>query len=164
MLNNNLVIIGGTIGIGLSAAKAFLEQGARLVTVGRDPNSCEEAQKILGEKAKVFSGDATREETAVGAIEECMSSFDGLYHVAGGSGRKLGDGPVDELTLEGWNKTIELNLTSLMLSNRAAIKAFLNYQKTGTILNMGSVLGFSPSPPVLRHSRLCGRQIGNHWV
>ena len=33
-----------------------------------------------------------------------------------------------------------------MLSNRAAIKAFLKYQKTGTILNMGSVLGFSPTP------------------
>ena len=58
-------------------------------------------------------------------IEE-FGSFDGLYHVAGGSGRKMGDGPLHELTLEGWNKTLELNLTSLMLSNKAAIKNLLN--------------------------------------
>jgi NAD(P)-dependent dehydrogenase (short-subunit alcohol dehydrogenase family) len=69
-----------------------------------------------------------------------------LYHVAGGSGRKFGDGPLHELTLEGWNKTLELNLTSLMLSNQAAVKKFLELKKSGTILNMGSVLGFSPSP------------------
>src|SRR5205085_420848 len=72
--------------------------------------------------------------------------FDGLYHVAGGSGRRMGDGPLHELTLEGWNKTIELNLTSLMLSSQAAVKKFLEMKKPGTILNMGSVLGYSPSP------------------
>jgi hypothetical protein len=44
-----------------------------------------------------------------------------LYHVAGGSGRKFGDGPLHELTMEGWNKTLELNLTSLMLSNQAQL-------------------------------------------
>ena len=72
--------------------------------------------------------------------------FDGLYHVAGGSGRKYGDGPLHELTLEGWNKTFELNLTSLMLSNQAAIQQFLKQKSGGTILNVGSVLGYSPSP------------------
>ena len=41
---------------------------------------------------------------------------------------------------------MELNLTSLMLSNQAAIQKFLELKKPGTILNMGSVLGFSPSP------------------
>jgi NAD(P)-dependent dehydrogenase (short-subunit alcohol dehydrogenase family) len=69
-----------------------------------------------------------------------------LYHVAGGSGRKMGDGLLHELTLDGWNKTFELNLTSLMLSNQAAVKKFLELNKNGTILNMGSVLGYSPSP------------------
>ena len=75
-----------------------------------------------------------------------FGTFDGFYHVAGGSGRKMGDGPLHELTLEGWNKTFELNLTSLMLSNQAAVQKFLELKKGGTILNMGSVLGFSPSP------------------
>jgi NAD(P)-dependent dehydrogenase (short-subunit alcohol dehydrogenase family) len=58
----------------------------------------------------------------------------------------MGDGPLHELTLDGWNKTLELNLTSLMLSNQAAVKKFLELKKGGTILNMGSVLGYSPSP------------------
>ena len=38
----------------------------------------------------------------------------------------MGDGPLHELTLEGWNKTMELNLTSLMLCNQAAVKNLLN--------------------------------------
>ncbi len=41
---------------------------------------------------------------------------------------------------------MELNLTSLMLSNQAAVKKFLQLKTSGTILNMGSVLGYSPSP------------------
>ena len=58
----------------------------------------------------------------------------------------MGDGPLHELSIGGWNKTLELNLTSLMLSNQAAVRKFLELKKAGTILNMGSVLGFSPSP------------------
>lgn len=77
---------------------------------------------------------------------KAFGSITGLFHVAGGSGRKWGDGPLDEMTLDGWNKTLELNLTSLMLSNRAMIQYFLDQKKEGVILNMGSVLGFSPSP------------------
>jgi len=147
--NKNIVIIGGTTGIGLSAAKAFIAEGAKIVGVGRNANSVAEAKKILGKNAEVLAADATHPETANNSIVTCIEefgSFDGLYHVAGGSGRKFGDGPLHELTLDGWNKTLELNLTSLMLSNQAAIKKFLEQKKTGTILNMGSVLGFSPSP------------------
>ncbi len=108
-----------------------------------------QAKKILGENAEALAADATHAETATNSIITCIEkfgSFDGLYHVAGGSGRKMGDGPLHELTLEGWNKTLELNLTSLMLSNKAAVKKFLELKKSGTILNMSSVLGFSPSP------------------
>jgi len=83
---------------------------------------------------------------AISACQAQWGDLHGLYHVAGGSGRSQGDGPLHEMTLEGWNATFELNLTSLMLSNRAAIKTFLKQSHGGNILNMGSVLGFSPSP------------------
>lgn len=135
--------------MGLSAAHAFIRNGANIVAVGVDDKTCHNARKKLARNAVVLQSDATQEETAPRAIEECIEnfgSFDGLYHVAGGSGRKMGDGPLHEVTLEGWNKTFELNLTSLMLSNRAAIRSFRNQESGGTILNMGSVLGFSPSP------------------
>ena len=146
--NKNIVIIGGTTGIGLSAAKAFVAEGANVVIVGRNEGSVAEAKKLLGKKAEAFSANATNPETSIRAIDLCFNkfgSFNGLYHVAGGSGRKMGDGPLHELTLDGWNKTIELNLTSMMLSNQAAVKKFLELKKDGTILNIGSVLGYSPS-------------------
>ena len=126
--NKNIVIIGGTTGLGLSAAQAFLQQGARVVAVGPDPATNQQAQETLGTSALVLGGDATQENTAVQAIDQCRStwgSLDGLYHVAGGSGRRMGDGPLHEMSLEGWQQTLDLNLTSVMLSNRAAIRAFL---------------------------------------
>lgn len=147
--HKNIVLIGGTTGIGLSAAKAFIAEGANVVVAGRDADSVAAAKAILGENAEAISGDATDPATAIKAIALCIEKFggfNGLYHVAGGSGRKVGDGPLHELTLEGWNKTMELNLTSVMLSNQAAVRKFRELKKGGTILNMGSVLGFSPSP------------------
>jgi NAD(P)-dependent dehydrogenase (short-subunit alcohol dehydrogenase family) len=149
LANKNIVIIGGTTGIGYSAAKAFIAEGARVVIVGRNEESVSAAKNNLKENAEAFSADATHAGTTEKAIQICIEKFgdfDGLYHVAGGSGRKMGDGPLHELTLDGWNKTLELNLTSLMLSNQAAVKKFLELKKSGTILNMSSVLGFSPSP------------------
>jgi len=149
LASKNIVIIGGTTGIGLAAAKAFIAEGANVVVVGRKEDSVAAAQNMLGKKAISFSGDATIEGVAAKAIQVCMDqfgNFDGLYHVAGGSGRKMGDGPLHELTLDGWTKTLELNLTSLMLSNQAAVRKFTALKKEGAILNMGSVLGYSPSP------------------
>ncbi|MCU0368982.1 MAG: SDR family oxidoreductase [Cyclobacteriaceae bacterium] len=149
LAKKRIVIIGGTSGIGLSAAHAFIREGATVLVVGRDKEKTVLATSELGTRAIGFAGDASHENTATEAIALCvdkLGGFDGLYHVAGGSGRKFGDGPLHELTLEGWNKTIDLNLTSLMLSNRAAIKVFKELKTTGTILNMASVLGYSPSP------------------
>ena len=147
--HKNLVIIGGTTGLGLSAAKEFIHQGAKIVVVGRNPDSCDKAKQYLGKNALVIIGDAMNPETANLAIEASIAQFggfNGLYHIAGGSGRQMGDGPLHELSLTGWNKTLNLNLTSLMLSNQAAVRKFLELKKPGTILNMGSVLGNSPSP------------------
>jgi NAD(P)-dependent dehydrogenase (short-subunit alcohol dehydrogenase family) len=149
LTDKKIVVIGGTTGIGLSAARAFIAEGAKVIVAGRSKDSVTQAAKELGKNGHAVSADAIDPETAVGAIGLCLQQFggfDGLYHVAGGSGRKMGDGPLHELSLEGWNKTLELNLTSLMLSNQAAVKKFLELKRPGTILNMGSVLGFSPSP------------------
>jgi len=149
LTKKNIVIIGGTTGFGLSAALAFVKEGAHVVVVGRDEENSKKANQLIGDQGIALVGDAIAETTADEAIslcEEKFGSFDGLYHVAGGSGRKYGDGPLHTLTLEGWNKTMELNLTSLMLSNRAAIHAFKRNKTSGSILNMASVLGYSPSP------------------
>lgn len=151
--NKSIVIIGGTTGLGLSAAKAFLQGGAKVVVVGRNKDSVASANKAFEDIApgcgKSFAGDAVAPETAKEAIQTCIDSFgsfNGLYHVAGGSGRRYGDGPLHEITEEGIDFTLNLNLKSLILSNRAAVQAFLERGTSGSILNMGSVLGYSPSP------------------
>jgi len=148
LVNKALVVIGGTTGLGLSAAKAFLAEGAKLVVVGCDPQNVRAAQKTLGQSAKALVGDATNPKTALEAIQTALTtfgSFDGLYHVAGGSGRKQGDGPLHEISDEGWEYALRLNLTSLFYSNRAAAQQFLKQRSGGSVLNMSSVLGFSPS-------------------
>ena len=135
--NKKIVIIGGTTGLGLSAAKAFINAGAYVVVSGRNEQSISDAKKILGKHSDAMVADATDGSSAKLLIDHCIDifgDFDGLYHVAGGSGRKMGDGPLHELTLDGWNKTMELNLTSCMLSNQAAIRQFLAQKKQGTIL------------------------------
>lgn len=149
LTGKNLVIIGGTTGLGLSAAQAFLRNGAQVVVLGLEKESSIRAMEVLGRRAHVLTGDATEEGQAMTAIEKCLErfgGFHGLYHVAGGSGRRFGDGPLHELTLDGWNRTLHLNLTSVMLSNQAAVRQFLAQNSGGALLNMGSALAFSPAP------------------
>jgi NAD(P)-dependent dehydrogenase (short-subunit alcohol dehydrogenase family) len=108
-----------------------------------------EAGQVLGDRAIAEQGDACDPASAPRLIEKCIhrfGRFDGLYHVAGGSGRRMGDGPLHEITDEGWAATITLNQTSAFNSARAACRAFLDRKTGGAILLMGSVLGYSPSP------------------
>lgn len=149
LCNHTIVVVGGTSGLGLAGAKACIAAGACVVIVGHCEDEVESAVRKLGAGARGVVGDATCPETVPRAIECAMrefGSFTGLYHVAGGSGRRAGDGPLHELSDEGWRYTLNVNLTSMMLSNRAAVRQFLKQGSGGSILNMGSTLGYSPAP------------------
>jgi NAD(P)-dependent dehydrogenase (short-subunit alcohol dehydrogenase family) len=149
LADKSIVIIGGTTGLGLSAAHAFVAAGAGVVIVGRNQRSLDSALAALGRSATGFAGDAIDSKAAERAVALAVKRFgqlDGLYHVAGGSGRRWGDGPLHALPDEACHLTIELNLYSLIWSNRAAIRQFLAQKSGGTILNLSSVLGYSPSP------------------
>jgi len=148
LLDKSIVIIGGTSGIGRSAARAFHQAGARMILVGLDKSGCDETATELS-NVIVQDADACDPDTAVKAIAAAVKQhgrLDGLYHVAGGSGRKFGDGPLHELSDEGWRRTLELNLSSVFHSNRAAVRQFLAQGRGGAIVNLASVLAFSPSP------------------
>lgn len=144
-----IVIIGGTTGLGLSAARACVAEGAKVVVAGRTDESLQAALAQLGDAAGGMTADAVDPAAAPAAIQLAITrfgGFHGLYHVAGGSGRRMGDGPLHEITDAGWRATVDLNLTSLFNSNRAAAQQFLRQKSPGVALNMGSVLGWSPSP------------------
>ena len=139
LAGKRIAILGGTAGLGLSAAKAFIAAGARVVAVGLKSENVAAAQQELGEAAIVLQGDATQPDTAVAAVARAVSAWgglDGLYHVAGGSGRRWGDGPLHELTDAGWDATLNLNLTSVFYSNRAAVRQFLAQGTGGSVLNL----------------------------
>ena len=140
-----IVIMGGTSGIGLASAMACVQHGAGLVVVGKE----HEEMKQLDQRLPLLLADVREEVVSNQAIELCLETygrFDGLLHIAGGSGRKMGDGPLHELTRQGWDYTLELNLTSMMLSNQAAIQQFMHDNHGGSIVNIGSVLAAHPSP------------------
>jgi NAD(P)-dependent dehydrogenase (short-subunit alcohol dehydrogenase family) len=155
MAGKAYVVVGGTTGLGLSGAQAILRAGGSVVVTGRSEGSVVAAEKqlnALGASA-ALSGDAqdaAKTRQAIALCVERFGSFDGLYHVAGGSGRRMGDGKLHEVTDEGIDATLSLNLSSLIKSNREAVQAWLEGRsgtsERGAVLNMGSVLGWSPSP------------------
>jgi NAD(P)-dependent dehydrogenase (short-subunit alcohol dehydrogenase family) len=144
-----IVVVGGTAGLGLAGASACVRSGARVVLVGRSPQRCREAVEHFGSDARALAGDAADPATAERAVHLAAREFgrlDGLYHVAGGSGRRRGDGALHEISNDGWRYTLDLNLSSLFYSNRAAVRQFLEQGSGGSVLNMTSVLAFHPSP------------------
>jgi NAD(P)-dependent dehydrogenase (short-subunit alcohol dehydrogenase family) len=152
----SILIVGGTSGLGLAAARACLREHARLTVVGRDDEDLARATAELGGDSagvragvSVIGGDASEPALAERAVREAVARFghlDGVFHVAGGSGRRFGDGPLDAITDEGWRATIDLNLTSLFNTCRAATRYFVGQKRGGSILTMTSVLAFSPAP------------------
>lgn len=145
------LIVGGTSGIGRSAAERFLAEGARVVIAGR---SVEKGAAAAAELAKqgdshfvpADAGQSVHVAELFRRAVQCLGGLDVLYHVAGISGRKQGDGPLHECSDNGWDATINTNLKGLFLTNRAAVRHFLETMQPGIILNMASVLAFSPSP------------------
>lgn len=147
------LIVGGTSGIGFAAATRFLQEGAAHVAViGLDNPQSHEGVIALAEKAGrtplsigCDASDPKKVDEAFVFIENVFGGLDVLYHVAGISGRKHGDGPLHDCTEAGWQATMDANLKSVFLTNRAAVRQFLKQGSGGTILNMASVLAISPS-------------------
>src|SRR6186997_250001 len=99
-----IVVIGGTSGIGLSGVRALVSSGAHVVALGLHGSGAK-ASEICGSAGTIIEGDATDRAVVDTVIETAVQMYgrlDGLYHVAGGSGRRLGDGPLHEITDEGW--------------------------------------------------------------
>ena len=144
-----VVVVGGTTGLGLSGVYACLAAGAAVVAVGPPDSGAKGLDRELGKRARLVRGDARDPATARAAIRSALEDFGGfhaLYHVAGGSGRSFGDGPLHEISDAGWDETLRLNLSSVFHSCRAAADQFLAQGTPGSVLNMGSVLSTSPSP------------------
>jgi NAD(P)-dependent dehydrogenase (short-subunit alcohol dehydrogenase family) len=149
LAGKSLVVVGASSGLGLSATRACLKGGASVVAVAPPSAPTDALCGLASPALQIVHGDARDPQTAQLAVVRAVEAFGalhGLYHVAGGSGRALGDGVLHEITDTGWDETLRWNLTSLFYSNRAATARFLEQRTAGSVLNLGSVLGSSPSP------------------
>lgn len=150
-------LVTGSTGMAAATAHALAEEGAAVFVVSRTPDNAEGlAGSITGDggRASWHAADLTDEdavEAAVSACVEALGRLDAVFNVAGISGRRVGDGPLHELTLEGWETVLTANATSHFLVSRAAVRQMLRQERDaiglrGTILNMSSVLARRPSP------------------
>ncbi len=145
-----ILIVGGTGGLGASATAACLAAGAHVVAVGRNQQRAKQLtrQHDTG-SLDIVIGDAGDPTTATRAVERAVSVFgrlDGLYHVAGGSGRSFGDGPLHQMPPAAWKRTLELNLDSATWSLQAALSHWMQHQQGGSALLMSSALARHPAP------------------
>ncbi len=166
------LIVGGTSGIGLASARRFLQEGARVVVAGREPEIGRSALDQLGSLGPVweFTLELAEGEPEVSrlfafALDALGGRLDILLHVAGISGRKFGDGPLHECSSEGWDRVMQINAFGAFLTNREAVRTMLQQPLDatglrGTVVNVGSVLDRSPSPGLFRHARLRRQQRG----
>ncbi len=137
------IITGGGSGIGQATAQLFAEQDAQVVIFEIDKSRAAETLNLMKGNHTSQIVDVTSAPQVESAIKDVVASFgriDILVNVAGGSGRKWGDGPTDACTLEGWDKTLALNLDSIFYSCKYALQAMLP-QGHGVIVNVASVLG-----------------------
>lgn len=119
------LVTGAAGGIGSAVVAALSAAGHRVLGVDRDEADLTDADQASG---------------AVGRVVERYGRLDAVVCAHGGSGRRFGDGPVDECTEEGWDLTLEMNLKSVYLVCRAAVPA-LRASGGGAIVTVASVLG-----------------------
>ena len=151
-------LITASTGIGAETARQLARLGHRLFIVSRRTKHCEALAaelRGLGSETGFLAGDLTDPEFAPKAVSECVESFhrlDGLFNVAGISARKSGDAPLHECTEEGWQISLETNVTTQYRMCRESLRVMLGQElhadtgQRGAILNMSSILGIHPEP------------------
>ncbi len=141
----NVLITGGTRGIGRSIVKAYAAAGARVAITFR--SSREQADALnneLGESGTevlVFQGDAADPAAAAEAVEgvvEAWGSLDVLINNAG----ITRDGLMLRMSEEDWDAVIDTNLKSVFNFCKAAYRPMMR-QRAGKIINMSSIIGIS---------------------
>jgi NAD(P)-dependent dehydrogenase (short-subunit alcohol dehydrogenase family) len=156
-LEDRVCLVTGSTGIAAASVLRFVAEGARVFVTSRSAEHCEELVARGRERGGIVESrpaDLTVEsgvQTAVDACVAALGRIDGLFSVAGGSGRRFGDGPIHTVAGEAWDATLALNLRTQALVCAAVVRQMLaqdpNESGTrGSILLMGSVTAAHPVP------------------
>ena len=137
--NKNIIVTGASGGIGNAIIKKLNEVGANILASGTRIEKLEELKKNY-ENIKILRFDISQsekiEEFIENATDELGGSLDGIINNAGITQDNL----AIRMSLEEWQKVININLTSTFLLSKFAIKKMLK-NKSGKIVNITSVVG-----------------------
>lgn len=168
-LADKSIVVTGATGIAAAGARRASAEGARIFVVSLDEDDCRGlVNDIEGEGgvASYVVANLTIEAEAVSAFEEAvgfLGAIDGIFAVAGASGRRFGDGPAHEVTLSAWAKTLEINTHPMFLATRLAIENMRG--RGGSVVVVSSVLAESPSPQLFAtHAYAAAKGAANSYV
>ncbi|MGH9455947.1 MAG: SDR family oxidoreductase [Terriglobia bacterium] len=145
--NKVAVVTGGTRGIGLSVAKALLEEGAKAYICGRDEKYLKEALDQLRtggqqDDADGIVADVRHAEQCRKLIHGAAERFGGVDILVNNAGVGIFK-PVDQLSVEEWDSMIETNLSGVFYCCREAIP-LMRKRGGGYIFNISSLAGVNP--------------------
>ena len=140
--NKVVIITGATSGIGEETAKAFAQEGARVVLVGRSVERGQKIEKELtskGQKAIFIPCDVSKENDVKNMVKKAVKTFGKIDILFNNAGVMLPSMEIEKTSLEDWQKTIDINLTGTFLVSKYA-KPYIVKEK-GTIINNASIAG-----------------------
>lgn len=143
------IVTGAGTGIGKHTALALLREGYSVALAGRRLELLQETaeESGAGERALPVRTDV-READSVAALfartKDAFGRLDLLFNNAGTGAPPV---PLEELTLEQWQRVVDINLTGTFLCTQHAIRLMKNQQpKGGRIINNGSISAQVPRP------------------
>ena len=134
------IITGGGSGIGKAIAKCFVQEGAKVVLAARNKaNMAATVAELteMGGTAKAIECDVTKEQTVIAMVAEAVKTFGHIDILVNNSGIGGPTANVVDLTLEGWNEILAVDLTGSMLCARESLKHMIP-AKSGVIINIGA--------------------------
>jgi len=142
------VVTGGTRGIGYSIAEALLQEGAKVFVCGRDAatlkSALAELSKTARDRVDGIPADVRQYEDCRKVIHGAAQRFGGLDILVNNAGVGVFK-PVDQLSVEEWDATIETNLSGVFYCCREAIP-LMRQRGGGYIFNISSLAGINPLP------------------
>jgi 3-oxoacyl-[acyl-carrier protein] reductase len=139
------LITGASRGIGKAIALKFAEEGANLILTDLfyDDNAkaLEAELNAMGIKAKMYASDASKYDQALNVVEEAAKEF-GAIHILVNNAGITRDTLLMRMTEEQWDLVINVNLKSVFNLTKA-VQPLMLKQRSGSIINMSSVVGVS---------------------
>jgi short-subunit dehydrogenase len=146
--NKNVLIVGGSRGLGLEIARQMLELKAKIILVARDAQELERAKEMLGSE-NVFTvvsdiSDKTQIENAISTIKSKHGYIDVLINCAG----EIKVGSLDSMTIDDYEYAMKVHYWGPLYSMLAVLPA-MRSRKSGRIVNISSIGGKVSIPHLL---------------